>query len=255
MDSDPLLSIITVSAFDHTRLSETLNSMVELPGNVEHIVVTPRQDFNSLALLQNMSFGQKQNLRITYDANHGIYPAMNLGAEVARGKYLSFWNSGDGLVSLLALENLINSLAVSRPAWLIYNAIFDWREPMKLSSNDVENFLLNKKGAFISHQAIAVSKLSFDSLGGFDTKYKVASDTAMITKLYTTEKPLFFSSEVVRVEKPEFASRNHRTARLEIALIAITTLTGNSRLKAVRNIFLGEYSRFRSKLRSRWIET
>ena len=244
MATKPLLSIITVSAFDHDRLKRTLVSLQDLPIEIEHVVVIPKTDVESRQLWATSDKESTTNMQLTHDENEGVYAAMNIGARSAHGEYICFWNAGDELISKNALSQLMSSLNIARPVWLICQGEFSWRGPQSMEPSQLHNFVLHRPESFISHQTVVASKEQFMKIGGFDSSYKVAADTAQITQLSSLSVPHFEPMPVVRVETPQFASRHHRRARLEVILVAFRNLRGSDRLKAVVNIFRNEFHNF-----------
>ena len=92
MVNKALVSIITVSAFDSTRLEKTLRSCSEISNDVEHIIVLPSTDYDSQELCSKFNSNNNVQRIIALDGNSGIYPAMNIGAKISTGKYIIFWN-------------------------------------------------------------------------------------------------------------------------------------------------------------------
>jgi len=244
-----LLSIVTVAAFDNKRLEKTLLSMVSLPPSVEHLLVIPENDEEGIELWKARRNLTPSKTKIVYDQNRGIYSAMNLGANVASGKYLSFWNAGDNLASCSELELLLEKLAILDPVWLVHQGIFEWRPKQELSRMNVRNFVTHHPNAFISHQTVIVKSKTFHELGGFNLNYQVAADTDQITKLYNSSEPVFEDLVVIEIETPNFASKNHRKARMEVIKIALRELSGKDRYRALSNILRMETVRFKRKFK------
>ena len=242
MLNSPVLSIITVSAFDEIRLARTMNSLARVPKNVEYLVVTPEKDLDSKKIWNKFQNDFNSNTKIVHDKNVGIFEAMNLGVSQASGDYVCFWNSGDELFSDNALDVLIETLQSKMPLWLICQGDFSWHKPLILDNSELKGFVLHEFGKFISHQTIVTKKDFFIDLGGFDTRFKVAADTAQITAMSRVAFPYFEMIKVVKVESPKFASRNHRRARLEVILIVWLYLKGAQRVKALYNILKSEVS-------------
>jgi GT2 family glycosyltransferase len=249
MSFEPLLSIITVSAFDKSRLSKTLKSLAGLPSEVEHVIITPEDDYDSKSLLKSHEFSGQNQLLLAHDNNKGVYAAMNSGALVANGKYICFWNAGDRLNTQNDLKNLINTFRLKEPIWAISQGIFDWRSKQELSVSSLYKFVTHVPNTFISHQTIFVEKKTFIEIGMFDIRYKVAADTAQITKLFLIEPPVFEESEVVLVETPNFASKNHRRARFEVLIIVFRYLSGFQKMQALLNILQNEIYRIARKIK------
>jgi hypothetical protein len=245
----PTISIITVSAFDELRLLATLKSLAALQGDVEHILVTPSEDFKSVSIWDEHKSAAAIEMRILHDANEGVYQAMNIGAKSAIGEYLCFWNAGDELISMDAMQILISRLKDEKPEWLIFQGDFSWRKPLILSESEVRSFVLHDPNSFISHQCMILKRGEFNSLNGFNIQFEIAADTAQMTQLFIKGKPVFENTPVVRVERPNLAAKNHRRSRFETFVIALTSLRGQMLLRAIRNILHAELNRLVCKLK------
>lgn len=245
----PTISIITVSAFDEVRLSRTLNSLVMLGEEVEHILVVPRGDLKSVTLWEKCKSDAGIQMRILHDANQGVYHAMNIGGRSAKGDYICFWNAGDELISPSAMRILVSRLQENQPEWLIFQGDFSWRKPLLLSGSEVRSFVMHNSNSFISHQCMAVRENLFNSLQGFNTHFDIAADTEQMTRLFLKVTPAFENIAVVRVETPNLAAKNHRRSRFETFIIAFTSLKGTMRIKAIQNILSAEVSRIKARLK------
>ncbi len=253
MNKDPLLSIITVSAFDHDRLSQTIKSLTNSPPQIEHVIVIPKNDVTSLEIIRTLSLASSTDIRVFHDSNTGVYPAMNIGGHNALGKFLCFWNAGDRLYSQVNLKFLINDLSINESAWLIVQGVFDWRAPQILQLSSVQDFILHRNRAFISHQTVIVNRMVFQRLNGFNTRFRVAADSSQITKLFKDYSPSFLNLNLVEVQAPNFAARHNRRGRFESLLIVLFELKGRGRLTALRNIFRVEISVLFARLSNRKI--
>jgi len=249
MSYEPLLSIITVSAFDSDRLARTLNSLIGLPLSVEHVVVIPEEDPKSKDLWESHKDSGANRITLVHDQLSGVYSAMNTGAIAAKGKYICFWNAGDTLNSQNELSVLIENLVKTDTKWAICQGNFEWREKQELSLSNLAGFVTHEPNAFISHQTVIIERATFKKIGMFDSRYQVAADTAQITKLFSMEPLKWEDAVVVKVETPNFASRNHRRARVEVVLIVLRNLAREQKLRALRNILKNELRRAGSKLK------
>lgn len=216
----PVLSIITVAAFDTQRLKKTLDSLSNILSElVEHVVIHPNQDSETRSLLDSREY--TSSFRRSYpDSGVGIYPAMNIGIEKAKGKYVWFINSGDELITNEVAE-LLKSLEKRNPTWLIGKGLFDWREDQEMHLDNLSKFLDFNEDSFISHQTVIVRTQILRDLGCFDVRYKVAADTDLIARISELETPMWFMEYIVKVEEPEFAAAHNRRARLESMLLSI----------------------------------
>jgi len=232
VDEHATLSIIIVSAFDSLRLNKTLESLSITAHGLEVVVVCPENDSVTRDLSSNFARKTKYPVRIIFDNNCGIYPAMNLGALNAAGKYLMFWNSGDLAYSDRNVEKFILLLRDSSFEWGVAQGEFDWRPPLDLNIRNVKKFV-SQTGGYISHQCVYARKLTISRLGFFDTKYRVAADTKLISKLWATAEPGFIETIVARVEFPSFSAAQQRTGRIENFKIALEILSFPVNLMAI----------------------
>jgi glycosyltransferase involved in cell wall biosynthesis len=249
MTNEPLLSIITVSAFDGERLAKSLKSLLGLPSSVEHIVVTPKDDSESISIWASFKDSGANQIILVHDEQSGVYSAMNIGAASASGRYICFWNAGDKLNTLSDLSVLLENLRTNGPRWAICQGQFEWREQQELSLSNLVGFVTHQPLAFISHQTVIVERVTFEKIGMLECRYRVAADTAQITKLLSMEPPNWENAVAVHVETPNFASRNHRRARVEVLLIVLRNLVGRQRIIALRNILKNEIHRITTKLK------
>ncbi len=247
----PIVSIVTVAAYEDLRLLRTLDSLSGLGASAEHLLVVPNDDVKSIAIWKSSIKKLEIPMRIIHDNNEGIYNAMNLGIQSSLGKYICFWNAGDELFSPENMNKLISKLESNQHEWLIFQGDFSWHKPLVLTDFEVRDFLSHKPNTFISHQCLVVRRDVLLSIKGFNSNFKVAGDTAQITQLYGRAMPDFFDIPVVKVEIPNVASKNHRRSRVESVFIALIFLRGSMRFRAITNITLSEFSRIIQKVRIR----
>lgn len=218
-----ILSVITVAAYDIDRLKVTLESFKGAPKGVEFIVVCPVKDFETIQFFKNFASKSRLDISLHHDRGLGIYEAMNLGVRSSSGKFVTFWNAGDTCSSITNLSKLVNELKTTLHNWVIVSAEFDWRESLLLNDNNLKRFVL-QLGGYISHQSLVVKRSEFLILGGYDTKYRIAADTKLMTLLWKNSKVLFFEQPLVRVEFPNFSGKHNRLGRLENIKICMTVI-------------------------------
>ena len=228
-----------MSSFDHTRLKRTMESTRILPTGVEHVFIVPEEDFVSRELLANEK-EQGKPLKVAFDTNSGVYGAMYLGASLASGQYVIFWNSGDILQSLSDFDDFISELRNSKPAWAIASGRLELGKSHQISSADLRNFRDQKPQSYVSHQVIACKrKLMFD-LGLFDLTYKVAADTKMIQALSREYAPMFSSAVIVGIETPKFSAIHHRLSRFETGKLALYDILCRAYFRPILNVLKRE---------------
>jgi len=242
----PIISIITVTAYDVRRLEVTLKSFLGAVDAAQFVVIFPENDTLTNSFLHEFTSTHRVNLIIGHDDNSGIYQAMNLGAQLATGEYLAYWNSGDFCIDHVNLGKLSEVLDEVKPAWGIFEGKFGWRSPQNMTDKNLKDFCLQSHG-YISHQTVFMSKKIFLGFGGFDEKYKVAADSKIITQFWLNHTCFFFKSLIVEVDPPNFSASNHRIARVESLKTSIQILKGWSRAFAIMNILTKEINYFWQK--------
>jgi hypothetical protein len=234
-----LLTIVTVSSFDHTRLSRTLRSTRILPSEVEHVFVVPEQDLESRDLI-SLEKEKGKRLKVAFDTNSGVYGAMNLGASVASGQYVIFWNSGDTLHSLSDFEVFLSELRNSKRSWAVASGKLELGTIHEVSPANLRNFRDQKPGSYVSHQVIACRRDVMFDLGLFDLSYRVAADTKMIQALSRRDVPMFSSSVIVEIETPKFSAIHHRLSRLETGKLALSDILLRAYFRPIINVLKRE---------------
>ena len=234
---------------DLHRLKRTVESLVDIDLRVEHIIVLPDSDYDSIVFLDRFLV-QNPDAALIYlhDKGQGIYQAMDLGVSYSTGKYFTFWNSGDVLSSAVELSKMLDRLKLCSANWILTNGHFDWIEYPTPSIANLTSFILQEKKGYVSHQCILFrSDLYFDR-EVFNLNYKVAADTYQIYESYQKFIPEVLDFSIVCVEPGTFSAANNRRARLEIFILVITKLRGLSRVKALKNIFTIELLNLLSKV-------
>lgn len=234
-----LLTVVTVSAFDHTRLKRTLQSTKNLPDKVEHVCIIPEKDLESRNLLDSER-AHGRNLKMAYDTNSGVYGAMNLGASIASGEYVIFWNSGDLLHSLSEFQNFLCDLENIKPIWALASGVHEDGRIHENSLEGLRNFRDQKPGSYVSHQVIASNRRFMFDVGLFDLNYKIAADTKMIHAFTRLGSPLVSHSRIVEIEAPQLSAKHHRRSRYETAKLAVVDLILRTNYKPLINVLRRE---------------
>lgn len=245
--SNTALSIVLVTSNDRLRLESTLESFLGIELPIELVIVHPSSDQCSKDAISKYSENIHFRLKEVFDQGIGIYSAMNLGAEAATGRYLTFWNSGDLAEGPAALSSLCSVLEESSANWLISQGVFDWRPAQKLTLENLHGFVTQAPESFVSHQTTFFARKAFLAAGAYDDKYKVAADTKLITSFFLMHLPQFIHFSTVIVEVPNFASANNRVGRKESILISVKDLPWGLKWQSVKNFLFREMGSVLSK--------
>jgi glycosyltransferase involved in cell wall biosynthesis len=246
------LSIITVSSNDTERLRKTILSLAPGDARVEHIVVVPESDYKTRDFLIEVEREFNSSFHLVSDQAAGIYQAMAIGAMASCGKYFTFWNSGDYLDSREELEKLLFDLESETAPWVITDGVFDDIRSHRPTFRNLEAFILQKRGGYVSHQCVLFSKKAFVAQPFFNFSYRVAADTDQIFRLNAIAAPRLLPHQVVHVQSGDFSSKHHRRARIELFFVILKNLRGNQRVISIFNFFLTNFSYLLHKIARVW---
>lgn len=170
--TDPILSIITVTMNDIHRLDKTINSVKAYYGlaRFEHIIVDGNSQDGTNALING--FKNYQNVRSISEFDNGLYDAMNKGIRLSQGKYLLFLNCGDLLLSsphqLIGILDQINEDCFDIAC---FPSLITGESSIQILRPNTPG--VNKMPT--SHQAMFFLR-SFAAEHLFNTRYKIAAD-------------------------------------------------------------------------------
>jgi glycosyltransferase involved in cell wall biosynthesis len=235
-----MLGIITVAAHEDERLGRTLTSVANLSDEVEHLVVVPHDDLATIAYVENFLITKPRNTRLINDKSHGIYQAMNEGIRASKSTHLIFLNAGDEIKDSEAFSEFSFELTISDALWGICAAEIEWGTRNIRTPDELNRFLRQENRFFLSHQSIAFQNQQLFQFGGYDTKFQVAGDTDLIYKFAKIDTPIFVDKTVVRVEQPNFASRNNRRGRFETLRILFAQSFTKSKYVAITKFTMRE---------------
>ena len=237
--NNKLLTIITVIKNDDRRLKITLKSLKKLYNDpsFEYIIVENIDKKKILFLSKKL----QNNIFIGYynDNNNknGIYNAMNIGINKAKGKYILFLNAGDELLySLNKMKNLLKKIIINyiHADILFFNSCLTLNsQKMNLKPN--QNFSSSMP---TSHQAMFF-KSSFVKEHKFDLRYRVAADFNLVLK--ANHKNLIFlkhKKPVTKIEYGGFSSNNYLISYYEYLKIIYFNNSGFIKFKELFLLFV-----------------
>ena len=230
--SEVHFGIVTVVKNDLVGLRRTRASLENQNySNWTHVVIDGFSSDGTRDYLDKLS---SENTLSISEPDSGIYQAMNKSLGLLPiNSYVIFLNARDVLVDNWALDKSAEALAASDyPLWgcttheEISDSGLDWVCKL-VSTPSIPNQLY--AFGYRSHQAV-VMKVSFiESLGGFDEKYRYASDWDLIAKALLNSLPCTWNYPLARFELGGFSSQNLLSAHLELREIRKTHLVRNFR--------------------------
>jgi glycosyltransferase len=262
---EPLVSIVVATYNAAGLIEPTIRSLANQTVDsslVEIVVVDGASTDDTVERIR--ASGLSVVLRSAPD--QGIYDAMNIGARLARGRWIQFLNAGDVYSTPKSLEYVIEVLQRAEPtaAWAVGGAqnMHGGQGP----SVPIRNLPFNRRRHLLGlqphcHQACWFSRDKFLSMGGHDLAIGIVADYDLITRFAKVAPPLeirrlvidYLGGGISEVPARQIAKRLH-DARVQrsgagavgaTADLALTTVLGS--VNAAR-VHLG---RLRRRLQSR----
>lgn len=178
--SKPTFSIITITKDDRAGFEKTLKSVkAQTCRDLEWIVVATETNNNdTLELIQE---NKNDIAALIYNQDTGLYNAMNIGTEHAKGEYMIYLNGGDAFYdeTVLATAKEI-AQTMDKPEYL-YGNQFNVDKEGKATfygSPPAEREMLIKRPA--SHQSLFFKREAYERMGlQYDETMKISSDTKL----------------------------------------------------------------------------
>jgi glycosyltransferase involved in cell wall biosynthesis len=196
--NNPLISIITVVRNGENTLEQTIQSIINQSyDNIEYIIVDGNSTDKTLDIIH------KYEDKIDYwvsESDQGIYDAMNKGIQASTGELIGLLNSGD-LYTNNAIEKVINLYKHNRGVHeniIITGAMYRYSENGILFRLVKTQENLDKrinKGMPINHPATFVSKKTYESIGYFDSHFKICGDYDFIFRAYHSSSVKFIFTD------------------------------------------------------------
>jgi glycosyltransferase involved in cell wall biosynthesis len=200
-DVTPFISVVTVSLNAAPTISDTLASVrLQRAGfAIEHICVDGGSKDGTRAIIDRWAAQSNRVIRV-YEPDSGIFDAMNRGLREARGEYVLFLNADDFLAAPDALSIAFAGLipdAQGNPDLIAGDVAMGvagsrglWRHrrvPRALGR-------IRGLGLFPIHPGQFTRRVLLQSIGGFDSTKRLASD---VTQFYDLERSHRLSVRVV----------------------------------------------------------
>lgn len=168
------VSIITASYNCWSELEKTLLSVQSLNyDNIEHIVI----DGESKDGTPERILHYKNNIAVfVSEPDDGIADAWNKGLSFVTGEYVCILNSGDEYHPNFIVDNI--EILENHPQSIVYGKTYITNAKGKIELLVDQKFKqeeINKSFGFL-HTSMMTTKFVYDTVGQFNTSYKIALD-------------------------------------------------------------------------------
>lgn len=191
MANAPRLSVITVTRnlIEAGRRDLFLRAMdcvqAQSYSHVQHVIFDGRSDDGTVAMISGAVDGLSgAGHPVVFESapDAGLYDAMNKAVALASGDYVLFLNSDDSLASETVLADLVAALGQDRPGFVFGGTL------QTLADGSTKEFARTNLKSFLQrmpfcHNSMLVRKQVFESLGGHDLSFRVASDYDFVFRM------------------------------------------------------------------------
>ena len=182
-----LLSIITPTYNSEKSINDCLNSVSScMFDSYEHIIIDNVSKDNTLKIIHNF---QSKKIKVLTKKDKGIYNAMNIGAKLARGKYIMFLNSDDIIINnkfFKTFKKIISDKNID----ILYSNIIYQKNFLNIARKYLPGKFTFKKilnGWHPPHTGLVV-KRNFFLQFMYDEQFHIASDYDFFIKVFNLNK-------------------------------------------------------------------
>ena len=174
MDRPPRFSIVTVCFNAAETIAETAASLAhQRCTDYEWLVVDGASRDRTLELVAASGIAQQ---RVYSEPDRGIYDAMNKATGLARGDWVYFLNSGEGLVDddvLASVSAAIDATPQVELLWGDMLYIDGSRERRRRFGHVARSTLVYDD---LNHQAVFARRQLFQRVGNFELRFRTSAD-------------------------------------------------------------------------------
>lgn len=182
----PLITIITVVLNGGRYLEQAIQSVVNQDyPNLEYIVIDGGSTDGTLDIIR------KHEDRIDYwvsEPDNGIYDAMNKGITLAHGELIGLLNADD-YYEPHALQAVATVYVAAPSTGIFYGNCYILQEDMGLRYKSYGHTRF-WRGMGFPHQAMFVHRAVHDSMGTYDTAYRIVADYDFVLRALEGGIPL-----------------------------------------------------------------
>jgi glycosyltransferase involved in cell wall biosynthesis len=191
----PLVSIVTVVFNGEKHLESTIKSVIDQSyNNIEYIIIDGGSSDRTLDIIK--SYENYIDYWVS-EPDTGIYDAMNKGIQVSQGELIGIINSDDWYAQK-AIENVISvyrTTVGNHKNLLISGGICKFNEDSQTKWHIYRDRKYVDSKIYwtmpVSHPATFISKKLYNTVGLFDSKFKISGDYDLIFRAYHSAETKF----------------------------------------------------------------
>ena len=182
------ITIITVCKNSQHFLAETIESVInQTYKNIEYIIIDGKSTDHTIDIIKRYSFHISSWIS---EKDNGMYDAINKGLRISSGDYILILNSDDVLAGNDTIRQVVEQINIEKLDYYYGNMIRSKdgkHKKVKLFPVSYEQLLLSTHGTFAQHPCFFVSSNLNNILGGYDLRYRYASDYDYILRALSTK--------------------------------------------------------------------
>lgn len=210
------ISVITIVFNDINNIEKTLDSVInQTYESLQYIIIDGKSSDGTKEFIENkiknisniieeinnddiyhLKAVKRNNKNFTFEfisqKDSGIYYAMNKGVDLASGKWCNFMNCGDRFYANNTISNIIDKIQ--------NNSIVIYGNTEIAYDNANSKILLASHNHKFHHKFVHQSSFIDTSIikkYKFDTRFKIAGDTNLLTTLYNNGYKFQYIDEVI----------------------------------------------------------
>lgn len=182
----PKVTVITIVKDDAPGLKATYESLVaQTFKDWEMVIITVSGQDETFDLATDLQSSDSR-IHLQKQISTGIYGAMNEGISRAVGELIWFMNAGDAFVDAFVLNHAVDkissySVGVLIGGYRILNGGTNDSYSYPEGEISLKDFAFSRRGG--CHQAMIFQSSVLRDVGGFETKYSLASDFDLVLRV------------------------------------------------------------------------
>lgn len=183
------VTVITVCRNSAQFLVETIESVVNQSyADIEYIIIDGASTDNTINIIKKYESHIHSWIS---EPDDGMYDAINKGLKMVTGDYILILNSDDVFAKTNTIEEVVNKINEERADYYYGNMIKSKDDEFKkvnLFPVKFKHLLLSTHSTFVPHPCFFISKKLNDILGGYNLKYRYASDYDYILRALSSNR-------------------------------------------------------------------